>query len=66
MTDESCVFGKAVDAVYAQLGLLTGSLVAACTQDSPTLRATVANMVADAAVEAIAKFRADNPNSFDA
>jgi len=66
MTEEtSCVYGRVVDAVHAQLGLLADSLAVSCLQDSPTLAACCADMVADAATEAVKKFRESRAIAFD-
>jgi hypothetical protein len=65
MADET-VYSKAVDEFYKKLSMMTDSLVAGCNERSPTLFATVANMMCDAAEEATKQFRAANPHSLDA
>jgi hypothetical protein len=63
MTDGT-VFGRAVDEFYKKLHAMTGSLAAVCDVDnpSPTLFPITANMMCEAAEEAIKKFRAENPH----
>ena len=49
-----------MDEFYKKLFEMTDSLVAVCNEPSPTLFATTANMMCEAAEEAIRKFRAEN------
>ena len=60
------VFEVARDEIYKRMFDLAVGLVATCSHPSPTMANVCANMVASAAEDAIARFRADNPHSFDA
>jgi hypothetical protein len=53
------VFGKAVDEFYKKLFMMTDSLVVVCNEPSPALFAVAANMMCQAAEEAIRKFSVD-------
>ena len=65
--ETSSVFGRAVDEFRAKLESMTASLAAACNEQTPTLQATVAKMMTDAAVQAIGEFAKDTKAArFDA
>jgi hypothetical protein len=63
MQPDGTIYGRAVAEFYTQLFTMTDSLAAVCDQPnpSPMLFATTANMMCEAAEEAIKKFRAENP-----
>jgi hypothetical protein len=48
-----------MDEFYKQLSTITDSLVVVCNEPSPTLFAVAANMMCQAAEEAIRKFSVD-------
>jgi hypothetical protein len=60
--NDGSVFGHAAEEFYRKLFTMTDSLVAVCNAPSPALFATTANMMCEAAEEAIKKFRAENPH----
>lgn len=60
MTSDGTIYGRAVAEIYNKLSTMTEGVTALCAP-SPTLFATTANMMCEAAEEAIKTFRAENP-----